>query len=509
MRHPLRKGLALVVPAGLVSLAALTAPIAGAGGGTEPAAPRATAADAPVTFAEHVAPIIFNNCTSCHRPGEAAPFSLTSYQDAKSHGRLIAQMTANGKMPPWKAAPGDYAFKNERRLTDAQKDVLQRWVAAGMPEGDRSRTPPLPTFTAGWQLGAPDLVVRMSEPYTVPADGPDIYRNFVVPLNLSEDRWVRAVDFRPSARAVVHHSLFFLDATGSARTRDADDPGPGFNGSMGLGGRGLLAGRGGRGQATPAAQGANSAFESAALERLGSGLGGWALGAMARELPDGLAFFVPKGSDLILSTHFHPSGKVEAESSTVGLYFADRPPAHAFTGVQLPPIFGVLEGLDIPPGDTGYTLHDAFVLPVDVKAFNAGAHAHYLAKDMKLTATLPSGDVRTVLWITDWDFSWQDSYAFKEQALLPKGTRLDVTIRYDNSAANPRNPSQPPKRVLWGEESFDEMGSMSLQVVAANDADLPVLREAYAAHVREAARTRPGLRQLIQRRMFAGAPRPQ
>jgi hypothetical protein len=459
-----------------------------------------------VTFAEQVAPIVFNNCATCHRPGEAAPFPLTTYQDVKSRGRLIAAMTASGRMPPWKAAPGDYAFKNERHLTDAQKATIQRWVDAGMPEGDPKRTPPLPDFPVGWQLGAPDLVVKMAEPFAVPADGPDIYRNFVVPLNLSEDRWVRAVDFRPSARTVVHHSLFFLDASGAARQRDEEDPLPGFSGSMGLGGRGLL--QAGARRAPPrqggAAPAAGTGFQAAALERLGSGLGGWALGGMARELPDGLAFFVPRGSDLILSTHFHPSGKVEQEASTVGLYFADRPPSHPFTAVQLPPVFGVLEGLDIPPGDPSYSLHDSFVLPVDVKAFAAGAHAHYLAKDMKLTATLPGGEVRTLLSIDDWDFSWQDTYAFKDFVSLPKGTRLDVTIRYDNSADNPRNPSRPPKRVMWGEESFDEMGSMAIQVIAADDADLPALRETYAAHVREAARTRPGLRQLIQRRLFSG-----
>jgi hypothetical protein len=470
----------------------------------QPGTPAAAANDKP-TFVDDVAPIVFNNCTTCHRPGEAAPFSLTNYQETRSRGRLIASMTASGKMPPWKAAPSDYAFKNERHLTEDQKAILQRWVANGMPEGDRQKTPPLPTFTAGWQLGAPDLVVTMSEPFNVPADGPDIYRNFVVPLNLTEDRWVRAVDFRPSARTVVHHSLFFLDTTGGARVRDAEDALPGFDGSMGLGGRGFLqgGGRGARAAGAGAPQGVGT--DGGVLDRLASGLGGWALGGRARELPEGLAFFVPKGADLILSTHFHPSGKLEHEASTVGIYFAEKPPVHPFSAVQLPPVFGALEGLDIAPGDTQYTLHDSFVLPVDVKAFAAGAHAHYLAKDMKLTATLPSGETRTLLWISDWDFSWQDTYAFKDYVALPKGTRLEATIRYDNSADNPRNPSQPPKRVLWGEESFDEMGAMGIQVIAADDAELPALRAAYAAHVREAAQTRPGLRQLIQRRMFSGA----
>jgi len=224
-------------------------------------------------------------------------------------------------------------------------------------------------------------------------------------------------------------------------------------------------------------------------------------------LPDGLAFFVPKEADLVLSTHFHPSGKVEQEASTVGLYFASAPPTQAFAGLALPPLFGVFEGIDIPPGEKEYTIRDSFVLPVDVKAFNVGAHAHYLAKRMKLTATLPDGATKTLLQIDDWDFAWQDQYPFENFVLLPKGTRLDGWITYDNSADNPRNPSHPPKRVAWGEQSTDEMGSVGLLVVAAHEDDLPTLQEVYANHVRQAALTRPGLRRLMQQMQPRQTPR--
>jgi hypothetical protein len=448
----------------------------------------------PVNFSEHIAPIVFNNCASCHRTGEAAPFTLLNYDDVKKRGKLIAAVTKSRLMPPWKAERGDVEFKNERRLTHEQVVAIQRWVADGMPEGDPKRLLPMPKFTEGWQLGQPHLIARMSEAYTVPAGGPDIYRNFVIPLNLTEDKWVRAVDFRPGARSVVHHSLFFLDATGSARKADADDPQPGYSGRMGVGRgnfAGLLGALGGRNQ-----------NREAVAERqgpAGGSLGGWAVGAQARELPDGLAFFVPKGADLILSTHFHPSGKVEKEISTVGLYFADKPPAKSFAGIQLPPLFGVFEGLDIPAGAKDYSISDSFVLPVDVKAFGVGAHAHYLGKQMKLTATLPGGQVKTLLWISDWDFSWQDQYQFKEFVPLPKGTRLDVKISYDNSAENPRNPANPPVRVRWGEGSNDEMGSMSLLVVAANESEMSLLRQGYGQHLREAFTSRPGLRGLRER----------
>jgi hypothetical protein len=346
----------------------------------------------------------------------------------------------------------------------------------------------------------------MNEAFEVPARGPDVYRNFVVPLNLDRDTWVRAVDFRPSARSVVHHSLFFLDATGGARERDAEDPLPGFPGGMG-GGRVVGTGRGGAGLAAllTGRGGGGGDQSDAQVGRAGGGLGGWALGGRALELPDGLAFFVPKGSDLILSTHFHPSGSVQHEKSTVGLYFAPGPPKQAFGTIQLPPIFGVLEGLDIPAGEARYVIKDSFVIPVDVRAFSVGAHAHYLGKQMKLTATLPDGAVKTLLRIDDWDFSWQERYGFRDFVALPKGTRLDAEISWDNSAANKRNPTRPPMRVTWGEESNDEMGSIGLQVVAANRGELPQLQQALAEHTRQAALSRPGLRQLLQRRGAPGA----
>jgi hypothetical protein len=453
-------------------------------------------AQGPVTFSEHVAPIVFNNCTSCHRPGEAAPFALMSYRDARPLARAIAAATASHVMPPWKAGPSDYPFANARRLTADQIATIQKWVADGALEGDPARLPPLPKFTDGWQLGPPDMILTMDQPFEVPATGADVYRNFVVPMNLDRDRWVRAIEFRPSARAVVHHSLFFLDATGGARERDAEDPRPGFPGGMGSA-RVATGGRGGlRGLLSP--QGAADPNDDP-VARIAGSLGGWALGGRALELPSGLAFFVAKGSDLVLSTHFHPSGKIEREKSTVGLHFASAPPTQAFTNIQLPPIFGVFEGLDIPADEGHYTIKDSFVLPIDVRAFSIGAHAHYLGKQMRLTATLPDGAVKTLLRIDDWDFSWQERYRFADFVALPKGTRLDAEVSYDNSPANKRNPSRPPVRVVWGEESTDEMGSIGLQVVAAAPAELPQLRQAMLAHIRQAALTRPGLGQLLRR----------
>ena len=216
--------------------------------GDHPAKSAASKADAP-TFTKDIAPIVFNHCTSCHRPGQAAPFTLMNYQEAKARGQLLVALTQSRLMPPWKPGKGDCAFKDENRLTGAQVDLIQRWVSSGMPEGDPAEMPSMPSFPDGWQLGKPDLIVKMDRPFHVPAEGPDIYRTFVVPLNLPEDKWVTAIEYHPRPRTVVHHCLFFYDATGMARQQDGQDGQPGIAGGMGPkltgGHRGGGGGRGG------------------------------------------------------------------------------------------------------------------------------------------------------------------------------------------------------------------------------------------------------------------------
>jgi mono/diheme cytochrome c family protein len=425
---------------------------------------------APVTFAEHVAPIVFRSCAPCHRPGEAAPFSLLTYEDVQKRGKLIASVTASRYMPPWHADSEMGTFRDDRRLTDAQIETIRSWVQAGMPAGDLQKMPQTPKFTPGWQLGTPDLVVRMEQAFEVPADGPDVFRNFAVKLNLSEDKWVKAIEFRPSANA-SHHALFFVDVTGQAVELDAADPRPGFIGMNFLAGSLLGQGRGQR--------------AATVRDRGAAGLGGWAVGGSPRELPEGLARRLPKEADLVLQMHFHPTGKIEREQSTIGFYFADAPPKRKLAGLQLPPLFGALAGIDIPAGEKRFVIKDSFTLPIDVEVIGAGAHAHYLAKDMRMAAVLPDGSKKDLMRIPDWDFNWQERYYFKEPLRLPKGTRIDVEIAYDNSNQNPSNPNSPPKRVTFGQQSTDEMGSMSIEVVAVRERDLPEFAEAVQEHLQK------------------------
>jgi hypothetical protein len=411
-----------------------------------------------VTFNKQIAPIVYRNCSECHRPGEAAPFSLLSYEDVAKRAKLIAAVVGSRQMPPWKAEEASYAYRDERRLKDTEIALIQQWAKQGAPEGPASERPAPPKFASGWRLGEPDLIVEMPAAYHVPADGPDIYRNLAVPLGLTEDKWITAIDMKLSARAVVHHVLYFGDPTGKIHEHPSDGPEPGFSG-MRAGGATLP-------------------------------LGGWALGAQPHFFPEGLALPVPKGTDLVIQYHFHPDGKPEAEKSTIGVYFAKKPPARTMTSIQLPPIYSLFSGLDIAPGDKDFVIRDSYTLPAAVDAVGVGAHAHYIGKHLKMTATLPGGEVKTLLDIKDWDFAWQDRYYFDQFVPLPKGTRLDAEIHWDNSAANPRNPSNPPIRVTWGEQSKDEMGSVSLIAVAQDEAEIKTIRRDFMQHRNQMARER-------------------
>ncbi|HEY9462086.1 MAG TPA: hypothetical protein VIR54_03295, partial [Vicinamibacterales bacterium] len=418
-------------------------------------------ASASVTFAEAVAPIVYANCVTCHRPGQAAPFSLISYEDVAKRGALIARVTQSRYMPPWHGDSDFGGFVGERRLTDGQIATIAAWVKQGMPRGDERRMPALPEAAAdGWQLGQPDLVLEMPSGFDVRATGPDVFRNFVIPTRLTEDKWVRGVEYRPGARKVVHHAIFAAVPGGSLAAQDGADGRPGFGG---MGTVGLL---NGNGQGT-------------------QGLGGWAVGATPQMMPEGIATRLPKGSDFLLQVHFHPSGKPETEKSLVGIYFSDRPPDKNLMTISVPTLFGVGAGIDIPAGTKEYTIKESFTLPGDMKVYSAGAHAHYLARQMVATATLPDGSTRSLLRIKDWDFNWQDGYVYKQPFTLPKGTRIDATITYDNTAENPRNPVSPPRRAVFGEQSFDEMGAVLFDFEVVNIADRPAFEDAIGKRVKE------------------------
>ena len=435
-------------------------PLIGYSQAPRPAASGAAPVAARINFTETIAPIVYANCVTCHRPGEAAPFSLISYEDVAKRAMLIARVTESRYMPPWHAEHGYGEFLNERRLTDAQIAAIGAWVKQGMPRGDDAKMPKLPEFPPdGWRLGQPDLILEMPVAFEVPASGPDVFRNFVIPTGLTEDKWVRGVEFRPSARKVVHHAIFAQVPGGSRANVYGADGRPGFGGLSAVG----------------------------IADRTDSpGLGGWAPGTQPTMFSEGLVSRLPKGSDFLLQVHFHPSGKVEHEKSLIGIYFAEKGGQKDLLSLMLPAVFGFGAGIDIPPGEKKFTITDSFTLPGDAKVYGAFAHAHYLAKEMKADATLPDGSKKPLLWIRDWDFNWQDSYTYKQPFTLPRGTRLDVTLTYDNSSDNPRNPINPPRRAIFGEQSFDEMGAIGFEVEIVHKADVDAFQQALAVRGKEA-----------------------
>jgi len=403
------------------------------------------------TFTKDVAPVVFAHCASCHRPGEAAPFSLLEYGDLKKRSKQLLEVVESRRMPPWKPLEGHGDFVGERRMKPEEIATIKTWVDQGCAEGDAKDLPPLPKFPEGWALGEPDLVVTMPEAYTVPAEGKDILRAFVLPLGLTEDKYVRAVQFRPSNARLVHHALFFTDPTKESRQKEAADPEPGFDGRQ---------------------------LPFGAV--IGGTLASWNPGAVSKFYPDGMAKELKKTSDLVMQVHFNPMGKAVQEKSQVGFWFTKEPPRRMVVPL---PMFNMK--VDLPPGEKDLSIRDRYILPVDVDLIGIIPHAHYLGRECKVWAKAPDGKETPLIWIKDWDFDWQEQYRYKEMIRLTAGTEINMVWIYDNTSGNPRNPANPPVRVRYGEASKDEMATVGLQVATFNAGDKMKLYYAVLAKPKE------------------------
>jgi tetratricopeptide (TPR) repeat protein len=397
-----------------------------------------------VTFAKDVAPVIFAKCAQCHHPGGSAPFSLLTYREARTHATQIARVTRNRVMPPWKADPAGEKFMGLDPLSEAEIALLERWSADGAREGDIRDLPTPPVWSGGWQLGTPDLVVTLPSPFMLPEDGPDISRVFVLPIPVDRQRYVRGIEFRAN-NPRIHHANIRIDATPASRELDEQDAAPGYDGII---------------------------LRSAVYPD-GHFLG-WTPGQAAPLLPPGLAWTLAPRSDLVIQLHLVPSGKREQIQPSIGVYFTDDPPARTPVMMRLSN-----QRINIPAGDGQYVAGDSFVLPVDVEVLAVQPHAHYLAREVVGTATLPDGTNRTLISIPDWDLRWQHIYRYRTPVPLPQGTTVSMRYRYDNSVANPRNPAAPPVHVPWGQQSREEMGDLWLQVVTNTSAERQVLDQAF------------------------------
>ena len=423
--------------------------------GCKPAQP-SDAVSAPrrgtTTFNRDVAPILFQHCAPCHRPGQSAPFSLCSYADTLKHASEITEVTRKRYMPPWLPEPGHGEFLHERRLTAGQIETIQHWYADGAPEGEPADLPALPKFAEGWQLGEPDLVVQMPLPYTLSAEGRDIYRNFVIPAPVSETRFVRAFEFHPNNKS-VHHVRILLDTTQQSRRLEGQDPEPGFAGMR------------------PPAK-----FPTGHMLT-------WVPGKAPTPEPEGLPWMLESDTDLVLQIHMQRTGKPELIQPAIGLYFTNKPPARAAL------VIGMLsELIDIPPDEHNYVVERTFKLPVDVQVLAVLPHLHYLGKEAEAFALLPDGSKKWLIYIKQWDFNWQGEYRYTRPVFLSKGALLTMRYMYDNSDANIRNPNHPPRRVVFGPQSTDEMGELWLQVLPNTTNDLSILqREKRLMDARETA----------------------
>jgi hypothetical protein len=373
------------------------------------------------TFAKDVAPILYSKCAPCHHAGEVAPFTLTSYEDAKRKASTLAAVAKQKYMPPWQAVSHG-EFVNERTLTPAQIEILDDWAKAGAPKGDLSQAPKPPSYTPGWAMGTPDFIGKPSQPYSVAAEGADDYRCFVIPTNYPEGKYVTGIELRPGNRQVVHHVLIYLDKSGVARKKAGKDGKPGY---ASFGGPGFIP--------------------------VGS-LGGWAPGLQYQQLPAGKGLWLPPGADIVLQIHYHKNGKEESDLTQLGLQFAKGP---IDKRVRWESVDNEL--ITIAPGDSHYEVKADLVLPAAVTLLDVIPHMHLLGHDMTVTATLPDGAKRQLIHVEPYDFNWQTRYTYKEPIHLPKGTRLDMVAHYDNSAENPHNPNNPPKKVMFGEQTTNEM----------------------------------------------------
>ena len=401
-----------------------------------------------VTFTREVAPLFVEHCAACHQPGGVAPFSVLTYDEVRPWARAIRQAALTRSMPPWKPEPGyGGPFLAERRLSDAEIDLVARWVDAGAPEGDPADLPPMHAAMAGgWRLGTPDLVIEMPAPYTLRAggEGDDILRKFAIPIPTRETRYVKGVEFQPGNPRVVHHANLKIDPTPASRRLDAEDPEPGYEG------------------VTP--------FD--ARFPFGYFLG-WTPGQARPLEADGMAWRLDPGSDLLLELHLTPSDEPEPVRSRIAFFFTDEAPTKVPFTIRLG-----RQDLDIPPGAADYLSVDRYVLPVDVEVHGVQPHAHYLAEDVRGYATLPDGTRWPLIHIDDWSFHWQDFYRYATPFVLPRGTELTMEFTFDNSLGNPDNRFAPPRRVTWGQDSSNEMGDLWIQVVPRRPADLePLTRD--------------------------------
>jgi mono/diheme cytochrome c family protein len=387
------------------------------------------------TFTKDVAPILYQNCTSCHRAGEIGPMPLVSFSDARPWAKAIATNVANGTMPPWHADPAHGQFLNDRRLSDQDRDTIVKWAAAGAPEGNKADMPKLPAFAEGWQIGTPDTIWSMLEDYPVPANGTIDYKNFEVPTNLTEDRWAQAIEVRPGDRSVVHHVIVYLIDPNAARTPPPFTPAAGMR----------------RPADAPKPDKQEDANDRPMKHGPTGWLTGYAPGQAVRVYQPGTALRVPAGSTLIIQEHYTATGKATTDRTRIGVKWAKEAPKTAVDVATLQN-----SNFKLPAGSSDTRVDAEMTLNEDLTIWSVLPHTHMRGKKWEVTAIYPDGRSELILNVPKYDFNWQTDYIFKQPLNMPKGTKIHTAAWYDNSTANKANPD-PKKDVYWGDQTWEEM----------------------------------------------------
>jgi hypothetical protein len=414
---------------------------------------------APVpTFSKDVAPIFFARCTGCHRPNDIAPMSLLDYRSSRPWAKAIRVSVLSRKMPPWFADPAYGHFANDARLSAKEIATIQAWVDGGAPEGNPKDLPPAPKFIDGWQLGKPDIVVDIGEDHVV-TPGEDSYDHFVVNTNFTEGKWIRAAEIKPGNRQVVHHVHVLLvqddlKAMEAASTKNM----PTLQQYL------LREGKLSRiRQDAPVVNDAcqetlpNLPFLTGGQE---GSLTAFLPGRQPDRFPEGTAKWIPPGAKLEFVIHYAKiSGKPQTDRTSVGLYLADGPPKRVLRRMDLRNFF-----MQIPAGAASHEVRRCFSFEEDRELLSFTPHMHYRGKEAIYEVFLPDGRRETLLKIPNYDFNWQLNYRLKDPVRIPKGSRLMVTFRYDNSANNPANPD-PAQTVRWGDKSEEEMMTSWIEYV--------------------------------------------
>jgi hypothetical protein len=401
---------------------------------------------AQVTYTNEISRLFQEKCQGCHRAGDIAPFALDSYEAAKTWSTDIQRVVTERIMPPWKPVDEHGKFKNDFGLTEAERQMLLDWLATGAPEGDPADTPEALPETGEWQLGEPDAVIRMPELYNVPRRK-DIYRCFVVPAGFDEDVWVKAVQIVPGNRQVAHHVILYIDETGKSAELDAKDEEPGYECFGGPGDGVQLS--------------------------AGTMLGGWVPGSRQALLPEGVGLLLPKGARIIIQMHYFPAGKEHADQTKIGLYLAKPEEKLNKRMVFLPVVNTTFR---IPAGAKDHAVNATFPMPAgDVHM--VVPHMHLLGRKIEVNHTDLFGRPKSsLIKIDDWDFNWQGFYSFTQPVRMNNLDMMRATCRFDNSADNPRNPSNPLKDVRWGEGTEDEMCLAFLGVTLDNQSLIDLIK---------------------------------